>query len=119
MPKANLLSGTALSTERGWFYVKNGKRMVIPSRKVLNSWRFKKVVKHLEDDVSHLPVVGKLGFRDGSLLFCIADASYYIVTGNKLFKIVDPQTLKDHGLKITNAIWVSRSERDYHGRVEV
>lgn len=113
----NLLTGTAVQTENGYFYVKNGIRVRIPTRRVLASWRFYKVVKTTEDHVTHYPIMGKpLGFREGTLIYCIADATYYIISGGKLHRIVDPTTMKDHGFKLTDAIWVSQAERDLHER---
>lgn len=113
--KLNLLSGTAVKTEKGLFYLKNGKRLRIPSRNILRSWRFYKVVKTDEESVSHYPVMGVLPFRDGTLVYCIADGKYYIVSSAKLVHITDPQVIKDHGLKRRNAFIISQKERDVHG----
>jgi len=111
-----LLTGTAVKTEKGTFYVKNGVRVRIPTRRVLDSWRFYRVVKATEEQVAHYPIAGKLGFRDGTLIFCIADANYYIISGGKLHHITDPDTIKAHGLRARDAYWVSKAERDLHRR---
>ena len=118
MNKSNPLSGAAIKTERGYFYVKNGKRMRIESKKILKSWRFGRVPKMSEESVAHLPVLGRLGFRDGTLLYCMGDAFYYIVTNNKLYKVEGPQDLRDNGLKMRDALIISKKERDIHKRLE-
>lgn len=116
MSKIDLLSGTAIKTEKGYFYIKNSIRMSIPSKTVVDSWRFYRIVKTSEAAVKHYPVVGKLGFRDGTLIWCIADAKFYLIESNKLVHVVDPQTIKNHGLRRTDAYIVSKSERDLHRR---
>lgn len=113
----HLLSGTPIKTEKGTFYIKNGVRMIVPTRRVAKSWRFRKIIKTTEEAVSHYPIVGKLGFRDGTLLYCIADHNYYIVSNNKLVHVESPDVITDHGLNwVKDAVWISKAERDLHGR---
>lgn len=110
------LSGTVIKTEKGYYYVKNGQRRPITSTNVLKSWRFYKVAKTTEEAVKHLPITSKLGFRDGTLIYCIADANYYLISNNQLFHVQDPDEIKRHGLKLTDAFLVSAAQRDLHGR---
>jgi hypothetical protein len=112
----NLLSGTVIKTEKGCFYIKNRSRVFIPTHRVFKSWRFYKVVKTTEARVAHYPVRGKLGFREGTLLFCIADGLYYIISGNELHQITSPDTIRNHGLNVMDAFWISKAERDLHKR---
>ena len=114
--KLSLLTGTVIQTEKGFFYIKNAGRVRIPTKKVLSSWNFERVVKTTEEQVAHYPVTGTLNFREGSLLYCIADANYYIVANRELVKVEDPQTLIDHGMNRfgLGAIWISKKERDLH-----
>lgn len=112
------LSGTVIKTEKGYYYVKNGQRRPITSRAVLNSWRFYKIAKTTEEAVNHLPVTAKLGFRDGSLLWCIADGKYYLVSNGQLHHVQDPDEIKRHGMRFTDAIIVSASQRDLHVRAK-
>lgn len=114
--KLNLLTGTVIETEKGFFYIKNAGRVRIPTKKVLSSWNFERVVKVSEERVAHYPVTGTLQFREGSLLYCIADASYYIVSNRELVRVEDPQTLVDHGMNRfgLGAIWISKKERNLH-----
>ena len=118
LTKRNLLSGTAIKTEKGVFYIKNNARLIIPNRRVLSSWRFYRVTKVNESEVSHIPVVGKLGFRDGTLLFCIADGKYYMVSNNMTHHITSPDTIREHGLKRRDALVVSKAEISLHRRAE-
>lgn len=110
MSNINLLSGTAIRTEKGFFYIKNTVRVHIPNRRVLDSWRFYKVVNLSEASVAHYPIVGKLGFRDGTLLWCIANARYYIISNNKRLPVQDPDVLRNHGLGFRDAIIVSKKD---------
>lgn len=114
--KLHLLTGTVIETEKGFFYIKNTVRVKIPTQKVLRSWNFERVVKVPEARVAHYPVSGTLLFREGSLLYCIADANYYIVSNKELVRVEDPQTLVDHGMNRLGwgAIWISKKERDLH-----
>ena len=113
--KLDLLSGTAVKTEKGYFYIKNGKRLRIPTTNILRSWRFHRVAKATEEQVAHYPIMGRVGFRDGTLVFCIADGKYYIIENSRLVHITDPQTIKNHGLKRRDAFVISKKERDIHG----
>lgn len=112
------LSGTAIKTEKGYYYIKNGQRRPITSSVVLRSWRFYKIAKTTEEAVQHLPITAKLGFRDGTLIYCIADASYYIISNNQLFHVQDPDDIKRHGLRRTDAYLVSAAQRDLHVRAK-
>lgn len=118
--KLNLLSGTAVQTEKGYFYIKNHVRVHIPSRRVFQSWNFRKVVKTTEKKLSHYPVMGTLGFRDGTLVYCIADTTYYIVSNKELVLVDSPDMLVDHGYNRfgIDAIWISKRDRDLHKRRE-
>lgn len=118
MSKRNLLSGTALKTEKGFFYVKNNVRLHIPNRRVLASWSFFKILKVSEEEVAHIPIMGKLGFRDGTLIFCIANAKYYIISNNRAYHVSSPDIIHEHGLKRTDALVVSASDLDLHRRAE-
>lgn len=113
----SLLSGTAVKTEKGYFYIKNNVRRPFPTRRVFKSWGFYKAVKAKEDQLKNYPIVGPLGFRDGTLIYCIADATYYIISNNKRVKIDSPDTIREHGLSMLDALWVSKAERDLHGVV--
>lgn len=114
----NLLSGTAVKTEKGFFYIKNGVRLRIPSNKIAKSWEFPRIVRHSEAALVNYPVTGLLGFRDGSLLWCISNARYYVISNSKAFHVDDPQTLKNHGIRFTDAFIVGKKELSYHKVVE-
>lgn len=116
--KLNLLSGTAVRTEKGYFYIKNHVRVHIPTRRVMKSWNFTRVVKATEQQLERYPVMGTLGFRDGTVVFCIADATYYIVSNKEMVPVDSPDMLADHGFSRfgVDAMWISKKERDLHKR---
>jgi hypothetical protein len=58
--------------------------------------------------------VGKLGFRDGSLIKNIADGRIYLVSQNKLRHIVDPDSFTRYGLNRSNVVEVSEAEISAH-----
>lgn len=117
MSRLTLVTGTAIKTEEGFFYIKNTTRVKIPNNKVLKSWNFPRVVKVSEADVAHYPVMGLLPYRDGSLLWCISDGRYYLITGGKRLQVTDPQMLKDHKLSFKDAFIVSKKEIEAHAEV--
>ena len=118
MSKPTFVTGTCIRTENGFFYIKNSVRVKIPNRKVLKSWNFSKVVKTSEANVSHYPIMGLLPYRDASLLWCIADAKYYLITQGKRVLVEDPDTLSNHGLGFKDAFIVSKKELLTHAEVK-
>lgn len=114
-----LLSGAVVKTETGYFYIKNNVRVRIPNRSVLKSWRFARIIKTSNASLTHYPIMGSLGYRDGSLLWCISDARYYLISGGKRYHIDDPRILKNHKLSFKDAFIVSKRELDLHEAVKV
>jgi len=64
--------------------------------------------------LSGIKLVGKLGFRDGTLIKNIADGKMYLVSQNKLRHIVDPDIFIKYGLDRSNLIEVSEAEIKAH-----
>jgi len=58
--------------------------------------------------------VGKLGFRDGTLIKSVADGKMYLVAQNKLRHIVDPDSFNRYGLDRSKMIEVSEKEISAH-----
>lgn len=110
----DLLTGTAVKTEKGYYYIKSGARIPMPTQAVVDSWNFNRIVEVSEAALVKYPVLSTLGFRDGTLLFCIADGRYYLVANRKRHLITSPTTLSDHGLVTGDAVVVSQEELDLH-----
>jgi hypothetical protein len=63
--------------------------------------------------------MGRLGFREGTLLQDFGSGKIYLVSGNKLRQIDDPDVLKRLQYTKDDAIEVSTAELGYHTMGEV
>lgn len=109
----NFPSGLAVKTDKATYWIKDGKRYKLISDRAAKSWLFT-TVNATEAALSGIKLVGKLGFRDGTLIKNIADGKMYLVSQNKLRHIVDPDTFDRYGLDRSNLIEVSDTEIKAH-----
>ena len=109
----NFPSGLAVKTDKATYWIKDGKRYKLISDRAAKSWLFT-TVNATEAALSGIKLVGKLGFRDGTLIKNIADGKMYLVSQNKLRHIVDPDTFNRYGLDRSNLIEVSDTEIKAH-----
>lgn len=109
----NFPSGLAVQTDKGTYWIKDGKRYKLISDRAANSWFFT-TVKATEAALSGIKLVGKLGFRDGTLIKNIADGKIYLISQNKRRHIVDPDIFSRYGLDRTKIIEVSEDEVNMH-----
>jgi len=114
----NFPSGIAVQTDKATYWIKDGKRYRLISERATKSWSFT-TVKATEAALSGIKLVGKLGFRDGSLIKNIADGKMYLVSQNKLRHIVDPDIFIKYGLDRSNLIEVSEAEVKAHDLGEI
>jgi hypothetical protein len=104
-------SGLAVKTDKGTYWIKDGKRFKLISDRAAKSWSFA-TVNAVEAAVSGMKLVGKLGFRDGTLIKNIADGKMYLVSQNKRRHIIDPDSFIKYGLDRSTVIEVSQAEID-------
>jgi hypothetical protein len=109
----NFPSGLAVKTDKATYWIKDGKRYKLISDRAAASWSFT-TVNATEAALSGIKLVGKLGFRDGTLIKNIADGKMYLVSQNKLRHIVDPDIFDRYGLDRSNLIEVSEAEIKAH-----
>jgi hypothetical protein len=109
----NFPSGIAVQTDKATYWIKDGKRYRLISDRAAKSWSFT-TAKATEAALSGIKLVGKLGFRDGSLIKNIADGKMYLVSQNKLRHIVDPDIFDKYGLDRSKLIEVSEAEIKAH-----
>lgn len=109
----NFPSGIAVQTDKATYWIKDSKRYRLISERATKSWSFT-TVRATEAALSGIKLVGKLGFRDGSLIKNIADGKMYLVSQNKLRHIVDPDIFTKYGLDRSNLIEVSEAEIKAH-----
>lgn len=109
----NFPSGIAVKTDKGTYWIKDGKRFKLISDRAAKSWAFT-TANATETALSGIKLVGKLGFRDGTLIKNIADGRIYLVSQNKLRHIVDPDSFDRYGLDRTKVVEVSDTEVKAH-----
>lgn len=107
--------GSAVRTEEGLFYIKSKTiRMRIPSERVLESWSFHRVITSNEVCLKSYKILGKLGFRSGSLLYNIATGKMYLVSENLLRHVQSPEALDLIGAVYDDAVTVSNTDIKLH-----
>lgn len=111
--QTNFPSGIAVKTDKATYWIKDGKRYKLISDRAAKSWSFT-TVNATEAALSGIKLVGKLGFRDGTLIKNIADGKMYLVSQNKLRHIVDPDIFQKYGLDKSKIIDVSEAETKAH-----
>ena len=79
------------------------------SDRATQSWSFTTVLA-TETALSGIKLVGKLGFRDGTLIKNVADGKMYLVSQNKLRHIVSPDSFALYGLDRSKMVEVSEKE---------
>ena len=109
----NFPSGIAVKTDKGTYWIKDNKRYRLVSDRASESWLFT-TVKAEESSLINIKLVGKLGFRDGTLIKNIADGKIYLVSQNKRRHIIDPDSFGKYGLDRSKVIEVSESEINIH-----
>ena len=109
----NFPSGIAVKTDKDTYWIKDGKRYRLISNRAAQSWCFTTVLA-TEAALTGIKLVGKLGFRDGSLIKNLADGRMYLVSQNKLRHIVDPDSFTKYGLDRSKTIEVSEAESNAH-----
>lgn len=109
----NFPSGIAVKTDKATYWIKDGKRYRLISDRAAASWCFT-IVNASETALSGIKLVGKLGFRDGTLIKNIADGKMYLISQNKKRHIVDPDIFNKYGLDRSKLIEVSEAETNAH-----
>ena len=111
--QTNFPSGIAVHTDKATYWIKDGKRYRLISDRAAKSWAFT-TVNATEQALSGMKLVGKLGFRDGTLIKNIADGKMYLISQNKKRHVVDPDSFIRYGLDRSSIIEVSDTEANAH-----
>lgn len=109
----NFPSGIAVKTDKATYWIKDGKRYKLISDRAAKSWSFT-TVNATEAALSKTKLVGKLGFRDGTLIKNIADGKMYLISQNKRIHISDPDFFNKYGFDRSSMIEVSDEEANMH-----
>lgn len=113
----NFPSGIAVKTDKATYWIKDGKRYKLVSDRAASSWLFT-TVNATENALSKIKLVGKLGFRDGTLIKDISDGRIYLISQNKRRHIVSPDVFDMFGLDRSSIIEVSNTEALMHEQGE-
>jgi len=108
-----LPSGLSVKTDSGVYWIKDGKRFKLISDRAAKSWCFPTVLA-TDQAIAGMKLVGKLGFRDGTLIKNIADGRIYLISQNKRRHIVSPDSFNKYGLDRSSIVEVSESETNMH-----
>lgn len=109
----NFPSGIAVKTDKATYWIKDGKRYKLISDRAASSWLFT-TVNATESAISNIKLVGKLGFRDGTLIKNIADGKIYLISQNKRRHVIDPDVFIKYGLDRSTIFEVSDLEVNMH-----
>lgn len=113
--------GTYISTEVGDFLVSRSAgrkvRNEIPTKRILDSWNLGYPIRIKESALSDYPVVGKVGFRPGSVVKDNKTGEIFLIDGNKKVRVHDMEILSVYGLDERSVLEVSSAEVDLHEEV--
>jgi hypothetical protein len=110
--------GSVVKTEKGYYYIQEKSRLLIPNRRVLESWAFPRIAESTEAAVAHYPVVAKLGFRDGTVIFDLGTGVYYYIAKGKAHLITSPDTMTLHNITADSVIVVSHEDTMLHEKAD-
>jgi hypothetical protein len=104
--------GSCIVTKTGTYLIhRDGKKYLIPTQRVLDSWSFPLVLRVSQVDADKIPTAKtRLGFRDGTLLHNISDGKIYLVSESTIRHITDHDILTSWGLNKGDAVVVSQKE---------
>lgn len=106
-------SGLAVKTDKATYWIKDGKRFRLISARAERSWSFPTVLA-TEQAIAGMKIVGKLGFRDGTLIKNISDGKMYLISQNKRRHIKSPDVFDQYGLDRSKLVEVSETEAEMH-----
>jgi hypothetical protein len=110
--------GVFVVTEAGFYLIRDKCRLKVKSLRVMASWSSSQLISS-EDAVKHLPVLGTIGFRDGSLVRNFADGKVYLISKNLKRHIVSPDVFQKFGFNKDLIIDASEDEVNIHEDGEV
>lgn len=110
--------GLFVCTEAGFFLIREKSRLRIPTERVMVSWS-SPVLPSSEAAVKHLPILGKVGFRDGTVITDFSNQKTYLVSKNKKRWITSPDVFDRLCLNKGLIVVASQEEVNLHEDGEV
>lgn len=105
-------SGICIDAPSGYYYIKNNKRFRIATERIFFTWQFPTVVRVEESAIKHMPIVGKLGLRDGSFVQDYSTHRKYIVAGGELRELKSPEA--QERLQLSNPYVVGEQDLQFN-----
>jgi hypothetical protein len=97
------------------FYVKSGKRFIIPSSDIFDSWKFPTLFECTGHELeTQTEESGTLGFRPGTIVFSLYHMSYWYISDKGRHKIADPDVFRYSNVTRFNVPWVKRKDLELH-----
>lgn len=112
----DLPTGSVVSNQGQFFYIKGDTRLTIGTKRILDSWRFDRIIEVTDDCIARYRPGGRMGFREGTVIKDIATSEIFLISGGQKCKIMSPDTLDN--LSMTNIVVVSHDEAGIHVRGE-
>lgn len=107
--------GSFLRTDKSIYYiVAPGKRYRLITERCLDSWRPHRVIRTSEAALAKYKVTAKMKFRNGSLIYNLADAKMYLIESGKRRHILTPDALGRIGGVRSEAVVVGPDEIKLH-----
>lgn len=110
--------GLFICTEAGFFMIRDKSRFRVYSDRVMASWSAH-IVQSSEAAVKHLPILGKIGFRDGTLVQDFSTHKTYLISKNKKRWITSPDVMDRLCLNKELIVVASLEEVNLHEDGEV
>lgn len=112
--------GTFLDTDRGYFYVHRPKELRrVVTKRVLMSWSPPRLVKVPFSSLKGHRIIGKLKFRNGSLIKNYGDGKIYLIVDGKRRHIASPDYLSALDATHKDVFIVSIDEVELHPEGEI
>jgi hypothetical protein len=97
------------------FYVKGGKRFLIPSSDIFDSWNFPTLFECTEYELeTQTEECGILGFRPGAIVFSLYHMSYWYISDKGRQRIADPDVFRYSNVTKFSVPWVKRKDLELH-----
>ncbi len=107
--RVNFPYGLFVEVDGNYFHIRKGLRARIPTKRIFDSWNAQSI-SVTPEAVAHIPVGGKMGYRDGSLICDFSDGKIYLISENKRRLITSPDVFDLYGLDKGKMIWASADE---------
>lgn len=111
--------GSCVVTPTDKFYIQADTRLRIPSESVYKSWSFPYTLLVDSVNIAKYPIVGKLGFRPGTVIYSLEDGLYYMIEKSTKRQITDSRWFDWLGINRLDVLVASANDAKLHKTGEV